>query len=287
MRFSTIVLDGAREQVAIGLEGRWVPLHHVDDSLAGDMLCLIELQLDREQLDDLGRRAGSASGTQWIDARDAVFAPPYRHPRLIWGIGLNYAEHATDLSEQQPSDPASFVKGDHTVIGHGDSIVLPPQSDRVTAEAEIGMIIGRRCSDATDEGSLDAVFGFVPVLDQTAEDILEQNPRYLTRSKNFATFFAFGPEVLTVDSLAEDLDDLAVSTVINGQVVRSNRVSNMLHSPTDLLRFHTDMMPMFPGDIISTGTPGAGVIDDGDIVRSSIDGFHSLEVSVAKAATLS
>ncbi len=283
MRFATLALNDGREQVAIGLEGRWIPLDHVDESLDGDMLCLINREFDREQLDDLGRRAQSMASSRWILGANAEFAPPYRRPRLIWGIGLNYAEHASDLSEKQPQDPASFVKGDHTVIGHHDEIMLPPQSARVTTEAEIGLIIGRRSRAGTDAVTLETVFGFVPILDQTAEDILEQNPRFLTRSKNFATFFAFGPEVLTLDSLPDDLGALTVSTVINGQVVRSNRVDNMLHSPSDLLRFHTDMMPMFPGDIISTGTPGAGVIVDGDTAAASIDGFESLTVSVRGA----
>ena len=72
------------------------------------------------------------------------YGPLYRHPRKIWGIGLNYRDHAADLSAPFPTEPASFMKGDHTIIGQGDVIELPPESERVTAEAELGVIIGTR-----------------------------------------------------------------------------------------------------------------------------------------------
>ena len=97
---------------------------------------------------------------------------------MIWGIGLNYREHAADLAETAPAEePASFIKGDHTVIGPGEPIPLPWQSNRVTAEAELGIIIGRSAATSPSEEALDYVWGVVPILDQTAEDILARNPR--------------------------------------------------------------------------------------------------------------
>jgi len=280
MRLATIAWQG-REQSAVRVEERWVPLHHVDERLTGDLLALIRLEWDAEHLAGLERAAGGVAGNRTVAAGDAIFVPPYRHPRLIWGIGLNYAEHAADLHESQPADPASFVKGDHTVIGHGDRIRLPSLSRRVTTEAEVGVILGRKASHVAEEDALSVVFGITPVLDQTAEDILEQNPRYLTRSKNFETFFAFGPEVVTVDALGGNLPDLEVATVVNREVVRSNRVGNMLHSPERLIAFHTAHMPMFAGDIIATGTPGAGVITPGDAVEARVQGLAALVVTVA------
>jgi 2-keto-4-pentenoate hydratase/2-oxohepta-3-ene-1,7-dioic acid hydratase in catechol pathway len=151
----------------------------------------------------------------------------------------------------------------------------------VTTEAEIAIILGRDARDVTEGEALDVVFGITPVLDQTAEDILEENPRYLTRSKNFESFFAFGPEVLTLDALDGELADLVVSTVINGQTVRTNRVGNMLHSPQQLVAFHTAHMPMFAGDIISTGTPGAGVVAPGDTIEARVEQLAPLMATVA------
>lgn len=207
------------------------------------------------------------------------FGPPFRSPRKLWGIGLNYVEHAGDLSEPMPEEPASFIKGDHTIIGPGDSIELPHQSERVTAEAELGLVIGRTCRNVTEQDAFDYVWGVCCILDQTAEDILQRNPRFLTRSKNFPTFFSFGPTVVPLaDVLARtgSLDQIEVATVRNGQVLRTNTVSNMAYSPAFLVSFHSAVMPLFPGDIISTGTPGAVVVTDGDVVECRIAGVGTL-----------
>jgi len=109
----------------------------------------------------------------------------------------------------------------------------------------------------------------------TAEDILQVNPRYLTRAKSFDTFFSFGPCLITPDEV-EDVNALNVATVINGEVHRSNIVSNMTFKPWHLVSFHSKIMTLLPGDIISTGTPGAVVINEGDIVECHIDGFPRL-----------
>ena len=83
-----------------------------------------------------------------IPTSDVEYGPLYRRPRKIWGIGLNYAEHAEDLDVVSPSDePASFMRPDTTIIGPGEEILLPEQSRRVTAEAELAVIIGREARD--------------------------------------------------------------------------------------------------------------------------------------------
>jgi 2-keto-4-pentenoate hydratase/2-oxohepta-3-ene-1,7-dioic acid hydratase in catechol pathway len=280
MRLATISWEGT-DQAAVRVDERWVPLHLLDGHLKGDLLVLIRRQLAVDELADLQAMAGTLASRMTASADKVVFRPPFRHPRLIWGIGLNYAEHASDLNERQPADPASFIKGNHTIIGHGDVVHLPSLSTRVTTEAEVAIILAREVRDVREEEALDVVFGITPVLDQTAEDILEENPRYLTRSKNFETFFAFGPEVVTLDSIEGELADLNVSTVINGQTVRTNCVGNMLHSPQQLVAFHTAHMPMFAGDLISTGTPGAGVISPGDRIEARIEQLAPLAVTVA------
>jgi 2-keto-4-pentenoate hydratase/2-oxohepta-3-ene-1,7-dioic acid hydratase in catechol pathway len=205
-----------------------------------------------------------------------VYAPLYRRPRKIWGIGLNYVEHASDLSEKAPStEPASFMKPDTTIIGPGDTIRIPPQSQRTTAEGELGVIIGKQCKDVDEADAASVVAGFTTIVDMTAEDILEKNPRYLTRSKSFDTFFSFGPELVTVDEVP-DVDALEVATIHNGEVHRRNVVSNMTFRPWWLVAFHSRVMTLLPGDIISTGTPGAAHIRPGDTAGVSIAGFRDL-----------
>jgi 2-keto-4-pentenoate hydratase/2-oxohepta-3-ene-1,7-dioic acid hydratase in catechol pathway len=208
--------------------------------------------------------------------------PLYRRPRKIWGIGLNYVEHAGDLSETAPAkEPASFMRPDTTIIGPGDEIVLPSQSERVTAEGELALVIGREAKNVSEEDAPLFVAGFTTVLDMTAEDILRRNPRYLTRSKSFDTFFSFGPELVTPDEI-EDVDALEVSTMLNSEVHRSNTVSNMTFSPWWLVSFHSRIMTLLPGDVISTGTPGAVVVQEGDVAECRITGFEPLSNPVVR-----
>jgi 2-keto-4-pentenoate hydratase/2-oxohepta-3-ene-1,7-dioic acid hydratase in catechol pathway len=203
------------------------------------------------------------------------FGPLYRRPRKIWGIGLNYKDHAADLSAPFPTEPASFMKGDQTIIGPGDTIELPAQSERVTAEGELGVIIGRTCRSVREEEALGVVAGYCLILDMTAEDILQRNPRFLTRSKNFDTFFSFGPELVTPDEVL-DVNLLRVGTYRNAKLHREDVVSNMAFPPAYLVAFHSQVMTLYPGDLISTGTPGAVVIEHGDVAECRIEGFGAL-----------
>lgn len=277
MRFATIVINDT-EQAAVARGDCWVPLHLLDPSLTGDLLVLIEQQPDRQRLQELAAAADRLDGANTVPASQAVYRPPYRRPHKIWGIGLNYGDHAADLHEISPEQPASFIKGDHTVIGPGDEIVLPWQSERTTAEAELGLVIGRKARDIEVGDALGYVFGVCAILDQTAEDILALNPRYLTRSKNFPTFFSFGPEVVTLDEFltGRELADVEVATLVDGTEVRRNVVGNMTHQPATLVSFHSQMMPLYPGDLISTGTPGAGVLTPGAVAEARVAGLEPL-----------
>lgn len=123
------------------------------------------------------------------------------------------------------------------------------------------------------------VAGVVAVLDQTAEEILMENPRYLTRVKNYPTFFSFGPELITLDEVLSHgpLSDLRVATVHNGAVHREDTVAGMTFSPAELLSFPSQVMPFYPGDVLSTGTPGAVPIARGDTVGCELgDGLAAL-----------
>lgn len=221
-----------------------------------------------------------------IPSEQVEFAPLYRNPPKIWGIGLNYKEHAADLSEKTPTtEPASFMKPDTTIIGYKDRIKIPLQSQKTTAEGELGIIIAKKCKNVEREDWLSVVAGFTTIIDMTAEDILRRNPRYLTLSKSFDTFFSFGPFLLTPDEI-EDIMRLQVSTVINGRVHANNVVANMTFPPDFLVSFHSKVMTLLPGDVISSGTPGAVTIHDGDTVECRINGFEPLVNSVADLKVL-
>jgi 2-keto-4-pentenoate hydratase/2-oxohepta-3-ene-1,7-dioic acid hydratase in catechol pathway len=274
------IRQGVREEAAVVLPDGVAPVREVyglPGEEGADLLSLLESGRFYELKETYGR--GEVRGETLPRSSRA---PLYRRPRKIWGIGLNYVEHAGDLAETAPSDePASFMRPDTTIIGPDDEIVLPAQSERVTAEGELALVMGREAKDVSEEDAPLFVAGFTTVLDMTAEDILRKNPRYLTRSKSFDTFFSFGPELVSPDEI-EDIDALEVATVLNGKVHRSNTVSNMTFSPWWLVSFHSRIMTLLPGDVISTGTPGAVIIQDGDVAECRIAGFEPLSNPVVR-----
>lgn len=253
-------------------------IEHVAPELGPDLMAMLDPGAAK-LIDD---RIGRADDDAFKPLESTSFAAPYRAPEKIWGIGLNYGAHAGDMRSDLPTEPASFLKANHTIIGSGDHIELPSRehTERVTSEAELGLIIGTYCRNVSQENALDYVWGVTPVLDQTAEDMVIRNPRFLTRSKNFPTFFSFGPVLIPTQEVLHQFgsfDDIEVRTVKNGEVVRSDFVRNMTFSPANLVSFHSKVMPLYPGDIISPGTPGATVIQDGDVVRCDIPGVGSVE----------
>ncbi|MFC0469193.1 fumarylacetoacetate hydrolase family protein [Halalkalibacter kiskunsagensis] len=208
-----------------------------------------------------------------IPLKEAKFAPLYRRPRKIWGVGINYLPERPNQSEIY-CDPVSFMKPDTSIIGTEDAIRIPKGSTNTTAEAELAIIIGKTCSNIEEDEACDYVLGYTAALDMTEADIHAENERYLTRAKSFDTFFSFGP-YLMIDE-CDDVLTLEVSTVLNGTVAHQNTVANMRYNPSYLVAFHSKVMTLLPGDIILTGTPGPVVIRDGDVVESRISGFDPL-----------
>ena len=206
---------------------------------------------------------------------------PYDVPPKIWCIGLNYKSHAEDIDAVQPEEPGSFMKPASCMFEPGGNIVLPPPhiSNDVDAEGELGVIIGKRCRFVPADEVKNVIFGYTTTLDLTALDVLRKNPRYLTRAKSIDTFFSFGPVIVTADEVP-DVDGLEVITEHNGGVCSRDFVRNMRARPFELVRFHSDYMTLYPGDLISTGCPKGARIKAGDRVRARIEGVGELEANV-------
>ncbi len=218
---------------------------------------------------------------------EADFAPPYRNPRKILGIGMNYIAKAEELSAVPPDhEPIFFLKPDTSLIGAGETIRLPAQSQRVTAEAELGIVIGKSCKNIGEEEAAEVVAGYIPTLDMTAQDIHARNPRFLGRSKCFDTFFSFGPYLITTDEVT-DPGRLTVETGLNGRIAERNTVANMIYSPWFIVSYFSKMMTLFPGDVIMTGTPGSVQLREGDVAECKIGDFAVLRNPVLEeTATL-
>ncbi|MEW9673122.1 fumarylacetoacetate hydrolase family protein [Ammoniphilus sp. 3BR4] len=280
MKLATIQIGG-KERTSLVTESGLVLIETINQADNKNWDTYLYDILQKDQLGDINNwyQAEGKKRLRELPAiphSDVTYAPLYRYPRKIVGVGFNYVEDPSLFASiPKNEEPVSFMKPDTSLIGPFDSICIPAQSEKTTAEAELAIIIGKRCKQVPESQAADVVAGFTTSLDMTAADLHQKNPRFLTRSKSFDTFFSFGPHFLTTDEFP-NLMDVAVSTVLNGEVHKRNVVSNMLYRPWFIVSFFSQVMTLLPGDIIMTGTPGPAVIRDGDVVECRIDGFEPL-----------
>jgi 2-keto-4-pentenoate hydratase/2-oxohepta-3-ene-1,7-dioic acid hydratase in catechol pathway len=190
-------------------------------------------------------------------------------PTKIVCVGLNYAAHAGESSMEMPPEPLLFLKPPSSVIGPGVPIALPPQSERIDYEAELAVVIGRRCRDVTVREAWDCVLGVTCGNDVTARDLQQRDDQW-TRAKGFDTFCPLGPWLVT--GLSEgDVADLEVVCRVNGEARQRGRTSDMVFSPTRLIAYVASIMTLEPGDVLMTGTPaGVGPLRTGDVVEIEV-----------------
>jgi len=193
-------------------------------------------------------------------------------PGKVIAVGLNYRAHAEEFDLQVPDEPVLFMKPPTAVIGPGDAIRLPAQSQRVDYEAEVALIVGRRCRHLTPETAPAAVAGYTCANDVTARDLQEKDGQW-TRSKSFDTFCPLGPWVVP----QAPPPAATVTATIGETVVQQGTVGDMIVAPLDLLVFISSVMTLEPGDVILTGTPpGVGPVHAGDTVTVTVDGIGTL-----------
>jgi 2-keto-4-pentenoate hydratase/2-oxohepta-3-ene-1,7-dioic acid hydratase in catechol pathway len=187
-------------------------------------------------------------------------------PSKIIGVGKNYAEHAAEMGGEVPSEPMIFLKPSTSVIGPGDRIDLPEQSERVEHEAELAIVIGRLCSEVPTHRVADVVLGYTCANDVTARDLQAADVQW-TRAKGFDTFCPLGPWIVT------DLDPSAldISCTVGGELRQSGSTGQMVRGVAELVSWISNVMTLLPGDVILTGTPaGVGSLVHGDSVSVSI-----------------
>jgi 2-keto-4-pentenoate hydratase/2-oxohepta-3-ene-1,7-dioic acid hydratase in catechol pathway len=198
-------------------------------------------------------------------------------PSKIVCVGLNYGAHAAEFDEDVPDEPLLFLKPPSAVIGPGEAIVVPAQAERVDYEAELALVVGRRCSRVQRDEAADFVAGYACGNDVTARDLQARDGQW-TRAKSFDTFCPLGPRVVR----AAPKGSATVAALLDGVEVQRGRVADMLFSPLDLLIFVSAIMTLEPGDVIMTGTPpGVGPLRRGQTVTVEVDGVGSLTNPVA------
>lgn len=203
---------------------------------------------------------------------------PWGLARKIVGVGKNYVDHAKELASEVPKEPLLLMKPTSALIGHGQPIVLPPQSvsREVHHESELAVIIGKRLKRASEAECAKAVAGVTCLNDVTARDIQRAEVQW-TRAKGFDTFCPVGPWV----AVGLDWSDLRVQCRVNGVVKQDGRTRDQVFPLPRLLAFICAGMALEPGDVVTTGTPaGVGPIRAGDVVEVEVEGVGVLRNEV-------
>jgi 2-keto-4-pentenoate hydratase/2-oxohepta-3-ene-1,7-dioic acid hydratase in catechol pathway len=193
-------------------------------------------------------------------------------PSKVVCIGKNYAAHIEEMGGATPETPVVFLKPSTSVVGPGDPIVLPRNSEQVDHEAELGIVIGRLCREVPRERAHDVILGYTCGNDVTARDHQKQDGQW-TRGKSHDSFCPIGPWVET----ELDVTDIAVQCAVDGEVRQDGRTSLLLHDVPAIIEWVTAFMTLLPGDVILTGTPaGVGPLVPGNAVTVLVEGIGPL-----------
>jgi 2-keto-4-pentenoate hydratase/2-oxohepta-3-ene-1,7-dioic acid hydratase in catechol pathway len=197
-------------------------------------------------------------------------------PGKILGIGRNYPENAKEQKVEIPEVPMVFLKPPSAIIGPDEAIHLPPQSQQVEFEAELGVVISRQGRWIGMENVRDYILGYTIINDVTARDLQQRDGQW-TRSKGFDTFCPVGPWIET----DMDVSDLLITCRINDEIKQLSSTREMVFNISQIIIYISSIMTLEPGDLILTGTPaGVGVLKSGDKVEIEIEGIGILRNGV-------
>jgi 2-keto-4-pentenoate hydratase/2-oxohepta-3-ene-1,7-dioic acid hydratase in catechol pathway len=202
------------------------------------------------------------------------------NPSKIIAVGLNYTDHAEELKMPLPDEPVIFLKPTTTLIYNNDEIIYPPQTKELHYEAELAIIISKKAKDIDERNAVEYILGFTCGNDVTARDLQRKDGQW-TRAKSFNTFCPIGPKI--VKNI--DPTDLDIKLFLNGELKQSSNTNKMIFSPYFIVSYISNIMTLFPEDIILTGTPkGVGEMEVGDTVEVEISGIGKLSNKVVKKA---
>lgn len=200
-------------------------------------------------------------------------------PGKVICVGLNYMDHAKELDMPLPKIPLIFLKPPSAVIGHLGKIVYPHSSKKVDYEAELAVIIGKRCKNVRANAARSVIMGYSCFNDVTARDIQKEDGQW-TRAKGFDTFAPVGPYIADPEL---DVGNLNIKTRVNGRILQDSSTSNLIFKVPLLIEFISNIMTLEEGDIIATGTPpGVGELSVGDEVEVDIENIGVLKNSVIR-----
>lgn len=210
-----------------------------------------------------------------VEEADVVWLPPIQ-AHTVFTLGLNYADHAAELSFKAPTEPLVFLKGPNTFIGHRGYTVRPNDVTFMHYECELAVVIGKRGKNIKKEDAYDYVSGYTIANDYAIRDYLENYYRPNLRVKNRDTCTPIGPWFVEKQAIQDPMN-LTLRTYINGEVKQEGTTAEMVFGIPELIAYLSSFMTLNENDIILTGTP-KGSVDAkvGDEVITEIEGIGRL-----------
>lgn len=209
-----------------------------------------------------------------VNEADVEWLPPAQG--TIFALGLNYADHASELAFNAPEEPLVFLKAPNTLTGHRQVSVRPEHVDYMHYEAELVVVIGKKARNVSREQAMDCVAGYTLCNDYAIRDYLENYYRPNLRVKSRDTLTPIGPYIVDRDDI-QDPHNLVLSTYINGELRQRGTTADMIFDIPYLIAYLSEFMTLQPGDMIATGTPkGLADVKPGDEVVVEIEGIGRL-----------
>ncbi|MFQ5658577.1 MAG: fumarylacetoacetate hydrolase family protein [Candidatus Methylomirabilales bacterium] len=236
---------------------------------------VVEDDIVREIAGDIFRRFRGTRKTHSL--KRIRFLTP-TEPAKIVGVGLNYRDHVAEMGFDPRDEPVIFLKPRTAALPHRGKILYPKLSNRLDYEAELAIVIGRYAKDVPSKRALRHVLGYTCFNDVTARDLQRRDGQW-TRGKSFDTFAPFGPWVET----KLDPHNAPIRAYLNGEIKQSSTTANLIFDVPHVVSFVAAVMPLFPGDIIATGTPsGVGPMKPGDTIDIEVEGIGRLRNTVTR-----
>lgn len=286
MRFATYQ-DAGEPRVGLVDGDELVDLGAIAPELPRSLKEIIERGLPA----DLGTRVASAPREARRPIAKVTLLPPIPNPGKVMCVGLNYHKHANELGMPIPDYPSLFMRATTSLTGAGQPMVVPKASPELDYEAELTIVIGKRCRHVSEADALDYVFGYTCLNEGSVRDYQKKTSQW-TCAKNFDRTGPIGPWIVTADELPPGANGLRIRTILNGEVMQDDNTAGMIFSVARIVSLLSEVMTLEPGDLIPTGTPsgvGAGrtprvFLKPGDTITVDIEGIGALTSPVAAEA---
>ncbi|MCJ1714438.1 fumarylacetoacetate hydrolase family protein [Curtobacterium sp. VKM Ac-2922] len=282
MRFARLGPAGGEIPVAIDADGRTHDLRPVTTDIDGGFLADDPVGRVQRALD-----AGELSVLP--DADTLRRGAPVVRPGKVVCIGLNYRDHAAETGADIPTEPIVFMKDPMTVIGPDDQVLVPRKSTKTDWEIELAIVIGStaRYCESEDEAATH-IAGYTIANDVSEREFQIERGGQWDKGKSCETFNPLGPWLVTADAIEPAA--LALRLTVNGEVRQDGSTADMIFRPAEIVHYLSQFMVLYPGDVISTGTPagvalgsGAPYLQPGDVVELTADGLGSQRQTMGAA----